>query len=59
MITTEYTHKTKKGTYIVLFPCQYQHESVWFEAVCYKSLESGEIYVRKEDDFNLKFAVKE
>ncbi len=52
---TTYTHNKKKGNYIILFPCEMQIDDIWIEAVCYKSLDSGKIYCRAEDDFNIKF----
>ena len=54
---TIYTHKNKKGRYVILFPCEMQIKQKWYKALIYKSLDTGKIYVRKEYSFNLRFEV--
>jgi hypothetical protein len=55
---TIYTHKVKGGNYSVLDVCEYQHGNIWYPAVYYISLDTRKKYVREEQDFNDKFAVK-
>ena len=57
--TTFYTHYKNKQKYIVLGVCQYQHNNIWYNAVMYQSVETGDKYVREESDFDLKFKVVE
>jgi hypothetical protein len=55
---TLYTHYSNKNLYRVLHPCKYQHEGVWFEAVCYQDIKSLEVYVREESSFDKSFKVE-
>lgn len=57
--TTYYTHYKNKQKYIVLGVCQYQHNNIWYDAVMYQSVETGDKYCREESDFDLKFKVVE
>lgn len=59
MTNTLYTHYSKKGLYTVLFPCQYQHNNVWYDAISYVDVETKKIYVRSEESFNDSFKVVE
>jgi hypothetical protein len=53
---TLYKHYSNKNLYRVLHPCKYQHEGVWFEAVCYQDIESLKVYVREEQSFDECFS---
>ena len=59
MTNTYYKHYKKGGTYSVLFPCEMQINQQWFEAICYKSIETGKIYCREISSFDNSFKVVE
>ena len=54
-----YTHYKNKQKYIVLGLCKYQHNDIWYDGIMYKSVESGMVYVREENEFDLKFKAVE
>ena len=55
--TTYYTHYKNKQKYIVLGVCQYQHNNVWYDAVLYQSVETGDKYCISETQFNEEYQI--
>lgn len=54
---TVYTHHKKNGSYVITDIGEVQENQKWFPCIIYKSLDTGKVYVRKEDEFNSSFKV--
>lgn len=52
-----YIHKKTGTEYELLHICKMQVDTVWCDAVIYKSTIDGNLYVRKIDDFSDKFTL--
>lgn len=60
MKNTYYKHKKKPiPTYTILRPFKFKFDGVWLDAVLYADIQSGEVYGREENEFDLKFKLVE
>lgn len=56
MKNTYYKHKKKPiPTYTILRPFKFKFDGVWLDAILYTDIDSGEVYGREENEFDLKF----